>query len=415
LIGVGGMAEFKFPDVGEGIHEGTIVKWRVRMGDVIKIDQVLVEVETDKAVVELPSPFAGKVSKINFNEGEVIRVGQAIITIDDLSGAAAPPQTIAVKPNMPQTIPKPISLETNGIVQSKALATPFVRKLARERGIDISKIIGTGQGGRITESDLDGPNKAPSQVSVCIQQSSGYAPKVDIEQGDQVVQLSHMRKVISERMSYSKTHIPHACGMDYVDVTKLAEIREKEKKVIEARGIKLTYLPFIVKACAIALHEFPEFNAHFDDVKNLLVLKKQINIGIAVETPEGLMVPVVKDIDKKSIVEIAQEIEHLAVAARERKIKLEDIKGGTFTITNVGSLGGMYSTPVIDPPEIAIMGVHRIRDMPLAVKDKVKIRKVMGISLCFDHRVVDGAKATQFMSEVMKHLEDPDLMLVDMI
>jgi pyruvate dehydrogenase E2 component (dihydrolipoamide acetyltransferase) len=145
------------------------------------------------------------------------------------------------------------------------------------------------------------------------------------------------------------------------------------------------------------------------------VLKKQINIGIAVETLDGLMVPVVKDIDKKSIVEIAQEIEHLASAARERKIKLEDIKGGTFTITNVGSLGGMYSGPIINPPEIAIMGVHRIRDMPLAVKDKVKIRRVMGISLCFDHRVVDGAKATQFMNEVMKHLEDPNLMLVDMI
>ena len=216
-------------------------------------------------------------------------------------------------------------------------------------------------------------------------------------------------------MVYSKTHIPHACGMDIADVTKLVEVREKEKKNFEPKGVKLTYLPFIVKAVAIALKEYPKFNAHFDEEKGELIIRKQHNIGIAVDTPEGLMVPVVKDVDKKSIIEIANDIEHLAEMARQRKLKLDEIRGGTFTITNVGSVGGMYSTPIINPPEVAIMGVHRIKDMALAVKDKVKVRKAMGISMCFDHRVADGAEATLFMNVVMKHLEDPGLMLVDMI
>ncbi|MFH0884086.1 MAG: 2-oxo acid dehydrogenase subunit E2, partial [Candidatus Micrarchaeota archaeon] len=211
------------------------------------------------------------------------------------------------------------------------------------------------------------------------------------------------------------THIPHACGMDFADVTRLGEIREKEKKNFEPKGVKLTYLPFIVKAVAIALKEYPRFNAHFDEEKGDLVIRKQHNIGIAVDTPEGLLVPVVKDVDRKSIVEIAQDIEHLAAAAKERKLKLEDMRGGTFTITNVGSVGGMYSTPIINPPEVAIMGIHRIKDMPMVIEDKIRGRKVMGISMCFDHRVADGAEATLFMNVVMKHLEDPGLMLVDMI
>ncbi|MFH1785119.1 MAG: dihydrolipoamide acetyltransferase family protein [Candidatus Micrarchaeota archaeon] len=389
-------SEFRFPDVGEGIHEGVLVKWRVKEGDSVKADQILAEVETDKAVVELPSPFTGTILKLNFKEGDGIKVGQVLVVVGEQG------EKIELKEEIIRTETQPIT-ETHA---EHALATPSVRKLARELGVNLSEIHGTGTAGRITEDDVrNGPTSVPKVIE--------KTPELKTEEGDIIIELSHMRKVISERMLYSKTHIPHACGMDYVDVTKLTELREKEKKVIEARGVKLTYLPFIVKACGIALHKFPEFNAHFDNEK--IIVKKQLNIGIAVETPDGLMVPVIKNIDKKSIVEIAQEIEHLAVAARERKIKLEEIKGGTFTITNVGSVGGMYSTPIINPPEVAIMGVHRIKDMPLVIKEKIKARKVMGISLCFDHRVNDGAKATEFMNEVMKHLEDPDLMLVDMI
>ena len=224
-----------------------------------------------------------------------------------------------------------------------------------------------------------------------------------------------MRKTIAERMTYSMNHIPQACGMDFVDVTRLVKIREKEKEKFAEKGVKLTYLPFIVKTCAIALNKIPDFNAHFDEKTYEIVRKNRINIGIAVDTPDGLMVPVIKDVVSKSIITIAKEIEEVAKLARERKIRLEDLKGGTFTITNVGSVGGMYSTPVINPPEVAIMGVHRIKDLPLVVNDQIVARKVMGISLCFDHRVVDGAKATEFTNIIKRHLEDPDLLLVEMV
>lgn len=401
--------EFKFPDVGEGIHEGVVVKWKVKEGEIVKADQIIVEVETDKAIVELPSPFTGTVLKINFREGETIRVGQILVVVGEPNEKVESPEAVRA------AITPPISSAEKKL-DEHVLATPSMRKLARELGVDLSEVHGTGPAGRITEEDIrSAPNGAPIKNGVETQKIEETGPGITVNEGDQVIQLSHMRKVIAERMVYSKTHIPHACGMDYVDITKLTELREKEKKAIEARGIKLTYLPFIIKACAIALHKYQNFNAHFDESKNALVIRKQINIGIAVETPEGLMVPVIKDIDKKSIVEIAQEIEHLAAAARERKIKFEDIKGGTFTITNIGSVGGFYSTPIINPPEVAIMGVHRIKDMPLVIKDKIRARKVMGISMCFDHRINDGATATEFMNEVMKHLEDPDLMLVDMI
>lgn len=408
--------EFRFPDVGEGIREGIVVKWRVKEGDIVRADQIIADVETDKAIVELPSPFTGTVLKINFKEGETIRVGQTLVVIGE------PGENVTKSPEAIRAVMTPPPSASEKRPDEHVLATPSVRKLARELGVDLSEVHGTGPAGRITEEDVRGaPNGTPiKKEEIGISETpkiekKDRGPEIIVNEEDQVIQLSHMRKVIAERMVYSKTHIPHACGMDYVDITKLTELREKEKKAIEARGIKLTYLPFIIKACAIALHKYPEFNAHFDENKNAIILRKQINIGIAVETPEGLMVPVVRDIDKKSIVEIAQEIEHLAAAARDRKIKLEEIKGGTFTITNVGSVGGFYSTPIINPPEVAIMGVHRIKDLPLVIKDKIKARKVMGISLCFDHRVNDGATATEFMNEVMKHLEDPDLMLVDMI
>ncbi len=445
--------EFRFPDVGEGIHEGTIVKWHFKEGDSVKADQTIVEVETDKAVVELPAPASGTILKRYFDVGQVVKVGELLVVIgspgEQVPSAGAAPQA---KEEAPEAAPAP-KAEQPSIMQpaapavqetapqtvaqpsAHASATPATRKLARELGVDINAVRGTGPGGRITEDDVKkaASGGAPAvrapqpqgaaaamappvaQPTAQVQPSEAGAPTVTVEEGDQRVPLSHMRKLIADRMLYSKTHIPHACGMDYVDVTKLAELRDKEKKGLEPKGIKLTYLPFIVKAVAVALKAHPEFNAHFDNAKNELVIKKQHNIGIAVDTSEGLMVPVIKDVDRRSIIEIAQEIEHLAAAARERKIKLEDLKGGTFTITNIGSVGGMYSSPIINPPEIAILGVHRIKELPLVVDGKIKARKVMGLSICFDHRVVDGASSTVFLNEVMKHLEDPDLMLVDMI
>ncbi|HSB46460.1 MAG TPA: dihydrolipoamide acetyltransferase family protein [Candidatus Bilamarchaeum sp.] len=427
--------EFIFPDVGEGIHEGTIVKWHFKEGDAVKADQTIVEVETDKAVVELPSPATGTILKINYTVGQVVKVGQVLVVIGQ-PGEAYTPSAPAVhgeaKPSpAPQPVAQPAQPEREPLSQQPtgaghAMASPATRKLAREMGVDLAVVRGTGPGGRITDEDVKmaaSGGAAPAQPATAPTAPAAApggrpeiaGPRVPVEEGDTVVPLTHLRKVIADKMLYSKTHIPHACGMDYVDVTKLSELREKEKKNFEPRGVKLTYLPFIVKAVAIALKEMPQFNAHFDNDKNQIVLKKAHNIGIAVDTPEGLMVPVVKDVDRRSIVEIAQEIEHLAVQARERKLKLEDMKGGTFTITNIGSVGGMYSSPIINPPEVAIMGVHRIKEVPLVIDGKIKARKILGLSVCFDHRVNDGAAATLFMNVVMKHLEDPDLMLVDMI
>lgn len=421
------MKEFKFPDVGEGIHEGTIVKWRVKEGDAVKADQVIVEVETDKAVVELPSPASGNILKINFREGEVVKVGEVLVAIGEpgetVPAATKPSQKLAPVPGAPKAGQPAVPPQPSAGGMA-VLATPATRQLARDLGVDISKVKGSGPAGRISEDDVRKTAGAVAQRPVAQAPTAQLpgaptAPSVSVvvesREGDQRIPLTGVRKIIAERMTYSKTHIPHACGMDDVDVTRLVEIREKEKRNFEPKGVKLTYLPFIVKACAIALKKYPYMNAHFDEAKNEIVLKKDINIGIAVATPEGLVVPVVKDIERKSIVEIAQDIEHLATAARERKLRLEDIRGGTFTITNVGSVGARYSTPIINPPEVAILGVHRIKEMPLVVKGKIKPRMVMGISLCFDHRVVDGAVSTEFTNAVKQHLEDPDLMLVDMI
>lgn len=400
--------EFRFPDVGEGITEGTVVKWLVKEGDIVKVDQALMEIETDKAVVEMPSPAGGTILKRNFNEGDTVKVGEVLVVIGEQGeevGAMEPmPQKKAEEPAREVPAPEKWQAPT----ASKALAAPATRKLARELGVDISAVDGTGPAGRITPEDIrkaSGERRAAPE-----EEAPPHAPRG----GEERVPLSGMRKTIAEHMVYSKTHIPHACGMDFCDVTRLVEVRNKEKEALEGKGVKLTYLPFIVKACAIALRRFPQFNANFDEAKGEIVFKKRINIGIAVDTPDGLMVPVLSDVERKSIVDIAKEIVRLAEAARSRKIGLDELRGGTFTITNVGSVGGMYSTPIINPPEVAIMGVHRIRDMPMVVDGKVKPRKVMGISLCFDHRVVDGASATHFMNVVMKHLEDPDLLLIDM-
>ncbi len=405
------MKEFKFPDVGEGIHEGKIVKWRVTEGEAVKADQTIVDVETDKAIVELPSPVAGKISKINFHEGTTVKVGETLVTIADEGEpvqAAKPAPEVPKQPSAPAIIPSQPQTAISPALP--VMATPSTRKLARELGVDINTVRGSGPGGRIIDEDVKGTN-APQSIGPKPEKRMP-PPALD---SDTRIPLSGLRKTIAERMSYSKTHIPHACGMDFVDVTDLVAIREKEKAALAQRGIKLTYLPFIIKSCTIALRKYPSFNAHFDDVRNELIARKDINIGIAVDTPDGLMVVVIKEADKKTISDIAKEIEVLAELARTRKVSLEDIRGSTFTITNVGSVGGTFSTPIINPPEVAIMGIHRIQDMPWVVGGQVKPRKIMGVSLCFDHRVSDGAIATEFTNLVKQHLEDPYLLLMDMI
>ncbi len=404
--------EFKFPDVGEGIHEGTIVKWHVKEGDTVEADKTIVEVETDKAVVELPAPESGTALKIFHKEGDLVKVGEVLIVIGKEGESVS--QEVKKREEVPAEkteVKKAEETKPESAMPAsgKVLATPSTRGLARELGVDITKISGSGPSGRITDEDVKAQSAKHKEK---IERTP--AKKVETQEGDSRIKLTHLRKVIADKMVYSKTHIPHACGMDFVDVTKLVELRTKEKEVMKERGIHLTYLPFILKAAAVALRRMPEFNSHFDEENSELVMKKGINIGVAVDTKEGLMVPVIKDVVRKSIGQIAKEIEELAEQARERKIRLDDMKDGTFTITNVGSVGGMYSTPIINPPEIAIMGVHRIKEIPVVKDGNVVAGKVMGVSLCFDHRVVDGASATEFMNIIKKHLEDPDLLLVDM-
>lgn len=403
------MADIKFPDVGEGITEGTLVKWLVKTGDEIKADQAVAEIETDKAIVEIPTPKAGKVSKLYGKEGDIIKVGSIIASLV-LPGEDI--RTLEAKHGIIPEIKPEIKLpEMPSEVPARILATPATRRLARELGVDISKVSGSGPGGRITDEDIKRFTENPSKPTEAMQPEAAPETKALEDR----IPIKGIRKTIGERMVKSLFTAPHVVSMDEADVTELVTLREKEKKTAEEKGIKLTYLAFIVKAATVALKQHPYLNASLDAQKNEIVLKHYYNIGVAVDTPEGLMVPVIKNADQKSIMELAQETEKLAEEARTRKIKLPDLKGNTFTITNIGSIGGLFSTPIINPPDVAILGVHRIRDMAVVIDGEIKIRKILPLVLSFDHRVLDGAQAARFMNTLIDHLKDPDLLLVDVM
>jgi pyruvate dehydrogenase E2 component (dihydrolipoamide acetyltransferase) len=421
--------EFKFPDIGEGLTEGEIVRWLVKEGDVIKEGEPLVEVETDKALAEIPSPRTGVILKILAKEKEIVKVGQVIVVIGEKGEALAAP-----RPGPSAPPPKPKSVGVVGeleeapeeapavsaraertkpaLVSEHALATPSVRALAREFGVDINKVQGTGPEGRVLEKDVrqfaEGKAKPAEEVK-----EVKKARKYDLYGYLERIPLRGVRRSIAKAMVKSKYTAPHVSAMDDADVTELWKIREKEKKVAEGKGIKLTILPFIIKAVIAGLTEHPYLNATLDEENEEILLKKYFNIGLATDTSEGLMVPVVKGAKEKSIFELAQESAELAEKARNRTIDLADLKGGTFTITNYGTVRGIYGTPIINYPEVAILGVGRIQDMPVVRGGKVVVRKMLPLSLSFDHRVVDGAEAARFLSTVIARLEDPDLILLE--
>lgn len=423
------MVDVKFPDVGEGVTEGTIVKWLVKEGEEIKADQAVAEIETDKAIVEIPSSEAGKILKLVGKEGDVIKVGSTLASLA-LPGEAekkpetrAPEEPIKAKPTEAKPTKEPTEAKPTEVkpqekpeqMPGRALAVPSTRRLARELGVDISKVKGTGPGGRITDEDVRKVTEAP-QAPETRKPEPEVAPveiAPEIKALEERIPIKGIRKTIGERMVLSLFTAPHVVSMDEADVTELVKLREKEKKMAEEKGIKLTYLAFIVKAVTVALKQHPYLNASLDQKKNEIVLKRYYNIGIAVDTPEGLMVPVIKDADRKSIMELARVSEKLADEARTRKIKLPDLKGNTFTITNIGSIGGIFSTPIINPPDVAILGIHRIRDMAVVIDGEIKIRKILPLVLSFDHRVLDGAQAARFMNTLIEHLKDPDLLLLD--
>jgi pyruvate dehydrogenase E2 component (dihydrolipoamide acetyltransferase) len=413
------MIDIKFPDVGEGITEGTLVKWLVKVGDEIKADQAVAEIETDKAIVEIPTSKGGKVSKLYGKEGDTIKVGNPLVSLslpgEGVTGAAEVKPEAARPEAKPEVKPEAVKLEVKPEVKiieapSRILAAPSTRRLARELGIDISKVTGSGTGGRIIDEDI----KKFARVRPA-EEVLPHAAMLEKRPDEERIPIKGIRKTIGERMAKSLFTAPHVVSMDEADVSELVSLREKEKKAAQEKGVKLTYLAFIIKAVVVALKQHPYLNASLDPQKNEIVLKHYYNIGIAVDTPEGLMVPVIKNADQKSIMEIARETERLSEEARTRKIKLPDLKGNTFTITNIGSIGGIFSTPIINPPDVAILGVHRIRDMPVIINGEIKPRKILPLVLSFDHRVLDGAQAARFMNNLIGYLKDPDLFLLDVM
>ena len=410
------MKELKFVDVGEGITEGHIHKWMVKDGDSVKEDQTIVQVETDKAVVNVPSPISGKV-KIVAQENTDVKLGDVIAYIGEDAELASVQNATPAKPAS-QTVPQPVQAikqqqqpaQAAPSVQGTArevMAAPSVRRLAEQLGVDLSLVYGTGPHGRIQESDVQGFAAGKQPAKAAAPQSPTPAP----QEGEERVALSQTRKAIARNMELSWT-IPRASHMDLIDATALYNIVDREKKkAADEFGVKLTFLPFIIKATIEALKENPHFNASYDKDAQSILVKKYYNIGLAAEAPDGLKVVVIKDADKKNILELAKEIADLSAKVKAGTISLEEMRGSSFTITNIGSLGGGFlSVPMINYPDVAILGIHMLRDFPAVEDGKVVVGKVLPFSLVFDHRVVDGAEAVKFGNALIKYIEDPDFL-----
>ena len=407
--------QFKFPDVGEGITEGEIVEWLVNEGDIVKEDQTIVKVETDKAVVDLPSPASGVVLKIFKKEGETVKVNEALVEIGESKGKRKEEPTVkrsvSVVGELEEAVEeKPLPLEVRKkekVSGREVKAMPSVRKVAQEKWIDLSKIKGTGKLGQVRMEDITGVVK---EARAEMQPKITITKKYDMWGYVDHVPLKGMRKAIKEHME-RQALIPMVTHMDEADVTVLAGIRDKENKKV--KDIKVTFLPFILKAVIGGLKEYPVLNASLGDGE--IILKKYYNIGIAVSTDDGLIVPVVKGADKKSMLYIAKEISDLAERARKRTIDLQDVKGSTFSITNVGSIGGIFATPIIHGDEAAILALGKICEKPIVVNGTIKVRKILPLSLTFDHRILDGAVAALFVNKVKEYLEDPDRLLLELM
>jgi len=410
--------EFRFPDIGEGITEGEIVKWLVQEGDEIEEDQSLAEIETDKAIVEIPSPFSGTVLKRNFGEKDIVKVGDVLVVIGEKGETV---EKTAEKPAAEKTVKGETKTPSGaGIVGEitesheeirDIMATPKVRRLARELGVNLSQVKGTGPDGRITEEDVRGAVRTPAPKEIK-KVSPRIKPKFDFFGSIERIPLRGVRRATARRMSESVSTAAHVTHVDEADVTELAKIREELKEKARAQNIRLTYLPFIVRAVVEALKLHPILNAVLSDEDEEIVVKKYFNIGIAVDIPDGLIVPVIKLAETKPLFQLAEEIQSLAQAAKDRKLDMADLKGGTFSITNVGMLGGEIATPIINYPETAILATLKIADRVRAADGRMFIRKTLPLCLSFDHRVIDGAEAARFMNDLIHQLENPSLLLV---
>lgn len=436
--------EFKFPDVGQGITEGEVVKWHVKEGDSVKEDQVVVEIETDKAVVEVPSPKTGIIIyRHKSSEGQKINVGDVMVVIGSkgekyVPGKAQDITETTAAAAAGKVTKKPEKKDAGAVVgalpgsmaelEKGVFVMPAVRRLAAELKVDLSRVKGTGPGGRITENDV---RKAAGQPAV-ISSIKAAATAVEAKKANEEPQmkvtkkydlwgyvrrepLKGVRKATADKMVQATTKAAMVTHMDEADVTDLAAVREKEKKSAEKKGIKLTFLPYVIKAVVKSLKK-PEHNvvnSILDEEAQEIVIKDYYNIGFAVATDAGLLVAVVKGADQKGLMVVAKEAQELAEKARTRRIDIADMQGGSFTISNLGSIGGTFFTPIINFPEAAILGLGRMVDKPLVKDGKIVIRKIMPLSLTYDHRLIDGAQAAAFLNTIKNYLENPNSLMTE--
>ncbi len=418
--------ELRLPDVGEGVAEGEIVRWLVAEGAAVKEDDLLVEVLTDKANIEIPSPVAGVLTRILAVPGQVVKVGETIALIEAAGAVAAPPEgrgaSSAAHPpgteasSAAATGKSARPAETSGGTSPAAggppsaardvLATPVARKLAKDLGVDIARRAGTGPGGRVTEEDVR--KAAGKGAAVPAAPLPGAAsPTPATHPVEERIPFRGRRRMAAKKMVLSKSTIPHALLVDEADATNLLALRGTMREVAEKEGVKITPLAFIIRAVAAALRNHPAINASLDEERGEIVFKKHYHIGVAVDAEDGLVVPVIRDAGEKTLVALAREIERLAEGARAGALAPSDLSGSTFTVTSIGSIGGLFSYPVINVPEAAILGVHKIVKRPVVRDGEIVVRDMMYLSLSFDHRLIDGGTATRFMNDVIGRIESP--------
>ena len=436
------MLEFRLPDLGEGMQEAEIRRWLVAPGDQVTIDQPMVEVETDKAVIEIPSPSAGSIASICKPAGSIAHLGDVLVTLETF---IKPIEPVTKTINSPVTQHQPKSEQsiykngqsTNNAVASRILAAPAVRKRAFELGIDLTQVPATQSQGRITMEDLQSylarsataqngevagthlatllnePEIGADQKSLPVQLPS--TPTRTEQAGEERVALSGLRRRIAEHMEQSWRTIPHAIAFDEVEASAIVELKKQLTPLAQQRGVHLTYLALFIKLLVPVLKEFGVFNAHFDGEKREIIYKQSYHLGIATDTPEGLLVPVLQNADRYSLLELAQQLQRLSEGARKRSLNINELSGSTFTITNIGSFGGSQGCPIINAPEVAILGFGRLQEKAIVEQGKFFVRPVLPLSLAFDHRIIDGAQGGNFLARFKDLINHPQQLWLDMI
>ena len=437
--------EFKLPDIGEGVTEGEIVQWLVKEGEVVKEDQPMVEVMTDKATVTIAAPRAGRIAELRGKAGQVIQVHSVLVVfeLDATAPAAAAhtnghtngtkkddgPAATAVgdireslpgmgapKPAPAAVAPTAMAGAVSNYFNDKPLATPATRKTARDLGVDLKQVKPSGPQGRVTKDDVVAHSRGATPAVPSATTVVTHAPvAVGATEADERVPFVGMRRKIAAKMQQSKQTAAHFTFVEECDATALMDMRQRLKPAAEAQGVKLTFLPFIVKAVVLALKRRPILNSALDETTNELVYRKAHHIGIAASTDAGLMVPVIKDADKRNLLDIAREIDRLGSDAKAGKSRPQDLSGSTFTITSLGAEGGLFATPIINFPEVGILGVHRIKERPVVKNGQIVIGHVMLLSLSFDHRIVDGHVGAAFAYDIIASLENPERMFLEMV